>query len=475
MSRWNIPASWQWTQVQDIADVIGGGTPAASDPTNFTDSGTPWITPADLSGYEETYIARGARSLSAEGLATSSARVLPPGSVLFSSRAPIGYTVIAANPIATNQGFKSLVLGEGIDPHYVRYYLIASREYVESLASGSTFKEISGARMKELLVPLPPIAEQHRIVAKLDELLASSRAARAALDAVPALLERYRQAVLAAAFRGELTATWRATHDSVRDEVGTASAEVDLPVFERYSIPVEWEWCLIADVCGVVRGASPRPAGDSRFFNGGHTPWITVGEITRDDSMFLDATSVCLTAEGRARSRYIMPNTLLLTNSGATLGVPKITRIGGCINDGSVALLGLDADDRRYLYYYLSAQTRRLRSLNQGAAQPNLNTGIVRSIPVPWPSKSERRVICDAIAERFRSLHQVAGELAGLAKQSGSLENAILAKAFRGELVPQHPADEPASALLERLTAARASTPARPRAARRPTAPAAAP
>src|SRR5688572_25075820 len=128
--RWPVPESWAWARVDQIADVIGGGTPKnASDPSNYDEEGTPWLTPADLSGYSNAYASRGARSLSKLGLARSAARIMPAGSVLFTSRAPIGYCVIASNPIATNQGFKSLVLKSDMNPNYVRYYLIAAKSY----------------------------------------------------------------------------------------------------------------------------------------------------------------------------------------------------------------------------------------------------------------------------------------------------------------------------------------------------------
>jgi type I restriction enzyme, S subunit len=290
--------------------------------------------------------------------------------------------------------------------------------------------------VEETQLPLPPLSEQRRIVAKLDELLARTNAALSAIDAISLLLARCRKAVLASAFRGDLTAQWRKDVPSQEWAESGSSAAVELPVFVRYPLPPTWRWCLISDLCTVVRGASPRPAGDPRFFHGDHTPWITVGELTRDNAMFLDSTSTFLTAEGRTRSRYIEPNTLLLTNSGATLGVPKVTRIGGCINDGSVALLGLDERDREFLYYYLAAQTGRLRALNQGAAQPNLNTGIVRSIPVPWPPEAERQIILEVIAERLQLLDHVSRGLDELTNASANLERGILIKAFRGELVP---------------------------------------
>ena len=149
--RWELPQTWIWSEAGQIAEIIGGGTPSTRDPSNFSDDGIPWLTPADLTGFDGVYIGRGKRDLSQKGYDTSGAKLMPEGTVLFSSRAPIGYCAIAANPICTNQGFKNLVLSAEIQPEFVRYYLISSIEYAESLSSGTTFNELSGSRMSASL------------------------------------------------------------------------------------------------------------------------------------------------------------------------------------------------------------------------------------------------------------------------------------------------------------------------------------
>jgi type I restriction enzyme S subunit len=319
-------------------------------------------------------------------------------------------------------------------------------------SAGINLPRVSASVLGGFELALPPIAEQRRIIAKVERLIPRTRRASAALSETADLLGVYRSAIRAASFRGRLPADSRVLVDD--GEVSLSQGvipDVELSVIERYALPHGWSWRYIGKLCTVVRGASPRPAGDPRFFGGGDTPWITVGEITRDDAMYLDSTATFLTPEGRARSRYIDADTLLLTNSGATLGVPKITRIAGCINDGSVALLGLNEVDRRYLYHYLAGQTTRLREINQGAAQPNLNTSIVRSIPVPWPPAAERSLICATIDSRLGQISTVANALGKCVQQSKLLETVILIQAFSGKLVPQDPNDEPAAELLARL------------------------
>lgn len=185
----------------EVAEVVGGGTPSTSVPAYFGGD-VPWITPADLSGYAEKYISEGARSLTAAGLTNSGARIMPAGTVLFSSRAPIGYVAIASNPVATNQGFKSFVLCECLLPDFVYYYLQSAKGIVKSLASGTTFPELSGKEAAKIPVPVPPLDEQRAIVAEIEKQFSRIDAGVAALKRAQANLKRYRAALLKAACRG---------------------------------------------------------------------------------------------------------------------------------------------------------------------------------------------------------------------------------------------------------------------------------
>ena len=169
-----IPIYWHWVRLDGVGAIIGGGTPSANDTNNFADPGTgvPWLTPADLGGFSERFISRGARDLSENGLQTSSATLMPAGTVLFTSRAPIGYVAIAENPISTNQGFKSIV---PYVPDCSRFIALAMKTFapeIDAKAPGTTFREVSGKIVAGVSFPLPPLAEQHRIVAKVDELMA---------------------------------------------------------------------------------------------------------------------------------------------------------------------------------------------------------------------------------------------------------------------------------------------------------------
>jgi type I restriction enzyme, S subunit len=159
-------------------------------------------------------------------------------------------------------------------------------------------------------------------------------------------------------------------------------------------LPTGWDLVAIRQVATVVRGASPRPAGDPRFFDGDHLPWITVADLTRDEKPFLTSTATMLTREGTRHTRILEPNTVLLTNSGATLGVPKITRIRAGANDGIAAFLELRRMSRLFLYYVLQMHTRHFRErIAPGVGQPNLNTALIGDTIVPVPPKTQQRAI----------------------------------------------------------------------------------
>ena len=150
-----MPSGWREGTISDLGDVIGGSTPSKAKPEYYTKHGIAWITPKDLSINKSKFIEHGMDDITDLGLHNSSAKSMPRGTVLFSSRAPIGYIAVARGPVCTNQGFKSVVPKTNIGTAYIYYFLIENLEYIENMASGSTFKEISGSIMKGIPAIIP--------------------------------------------------------------------------------------------------------------------------------------------------------------------------------------------------------------------------------------------------------------------------------------------------------------------------------
>src|SRR5690606_6583639 len=144
--KW-IPEGWEVNAIGDAATVVGGGTPSTKEKSYYTENGISWLSPKDLSGYDWKFISRGATDITELGLQNSSAKLMPKGTVLFSSRAPIGYIAIAENEICTNQGFKSLIPNKGVPTEYLYQFLKSNADSIDSVTSGSTFKEVSGSAL----------------------------------------------------------------------------------------------------------------------------------------------------------------------------------------------------------------------------------------------------------------------------------------------------------------------------------------
>ena len=153
-------------KLSDIGEVVGGATPSTKNPDNY-DGNIVWITPKDLAGYNKVYISKGERNITEIGFKSCSTKILPKNSVLFSSRAPIGYVAISENDLCTNQGFKSIIPNNKIDYKFLYYLLKHNKNYIASKGSGSTFKEVSGSVMKEIELSIPKNIHDQKKISKI--------------------------------------------------------------------------------------------------------------------------------------------------------------------------------------------------------------------------------------------------------------------------------------------------------------------
>ena len=158
---------WIECKISDIGTVVGGATPSTKKAENYEGGNISWITPKDLSTFSGRYIKRGERNITETGLKSCSTQLMPKNTVLFSSRAPIGYVAIAANNVCTNQGFKSVIPNEDTDALFLYYLLKYNKDKIESMGSGTTFKEVSGNIMKNIVVSVPTDKKAQENIASL--------------------------------------------------------------------------------------------------------------------------------------------------------------------------------------------------------------------------------------------------------------------------------------------------------------------
>lgn len=303
------------------------------------------------------------------------------------------------------------------------------REYMLSNVSGvgGSLMRAQPKFVKNYPIPVAPVAEQQRIVDRIESIFAKLDEAKEKAQVVVDGFELRKSAILHKAFMGELTAKWREEHGVTLDS---------------------WQHKKFSELCNIVRGGSPRPAGNPEFYDGS-IPFMKVADITQNNSPFVSTTEYTIKEAGLKKTRMVDENTLLLTNSGATLGVPAITKIRTTFNDGIAAFLNLKSENLMFFYYFWTSKTLELRGINKGAAQPNLNTNIIGNVEINLPTEAEQSQIVVELDRLINNEDQAKEAAESVLNQIDTMKKAVLARAFRGELGTNDPAEESAVELLK--------------------------
>ncbi len=306
------------------------------------------------------------------------------------SGATTGVTAIVETDIEFNiwSPLAAIRCGDRALPRFVLNFM-RSRNFQEGVTlnwSFGTQQNIGMRVIENLAVSLPPITEQTKIASFLDRETSKIDGLVGEQRRLIELLKEKRQAVIS-----------HAVTKGLNPHAPLKSSGIEW----LGDVPEHWEVKPMRMIANVVRGASPRPAGDPLYFGGDAVPWVTVAEITKDDLVDLTETETFLTEEGACNSKLFMKGTVIYSNSGATLGVPKILRIDACANDGVVAFEKLSRDVHpQFLYQYLASITGAIREkVKQGSGQPNLNTDIVKALRFGLPPMDEQERIVGRIAE----------------------------------------------------------------------------
>ncbi|MCH7296164.1 restriction endonuclease subunit S [Acinetobacter higginsii] len=461
MNQMELPEGWLKVQIDEVADIVAGGTPSASDDSNFAvpGKGIAWLTPADLSGYKLKEIANGKRDLSQKGYDSSSAKLMPKGSVLFSSRAPIGYVAIAANEISTNQGFKSFVF-RNIDSSYAYFYLRSIRDVAESLGTGTTFKELSGAATKKLPFVFPPLAEQKVIADKLDTLLAQVESIKTRLERIPEILKQFRQAVLAAAVTGKLTEEWR--------DINGLDESYKIVENIPFETPRAWSFHRLEQITSrVTYGLTKRPP----YVSDG-VAVISAKEIRTGFVNFEVASQISESDfDGLREKCKIFPGDLLFSKTGSIGHVAIYNAEFQSASSQNIAVITplLNLVMCQFLYYYLRSPfiQELAQSSVKANAIPDLQLGIISKFPIQLPLLVEQKVIVEKVESIFSTIDGIEQQAKSALDRVNNLTQSILAKAFRGELTADWREANPelisgknsAEALLERIKAERSIKP----------------
>lgn len=340
-------------------------------------------------------------------------------------------------------------LREALSPSFLSHWLNSPSTFTAMTGSmtGSAIRRLVLRQIRETRLLLPPLPEQHRIVAKIDSLFARSSRARQELAHIPKLIERYRQAVLEAAFRGDLTADWR------------GDKALGVP-------PQSWRQVEALDLFdeGPTNGYSPKAAADGRG-----TKSLKLSATTTGNFILNEQTTKRLVEDVSPNARcWLLPGDVLIQRANSLEYVGATAVFDG--PEGQYVYPDLmmrvrigSPITRQFFWRYMNSIVARewLRERATGTAgnMPKISGAILKILPVPVPPEDEQAEIVRRIDRHFAAIAITHNELQRAVKDIDRLDQSILDKAFTGKLVPQDPADEPASKLLERIQAARAATP----------------
>jgi len=429
---YEIPKDWKWVKVGYLGEVVGGGTPK-SGIEDYYGGEISWITPSDLSRHKSIYIEKGKKSITKLGLSKSSAKLLPKNSVLFSSRAPIGYVVISARELTTSQGFKSFKPSDKYIPKFLYYYLTSAKGLAESMASGTTFLEISATKITHLPIPLPPLSEQERIVARLDQLLGEAANYRQLLAQLPKKIEQFRQSVLARAISGELSATWRAAQEveenaaDLLEEVGLGmkkNTKYDLSKLPE--LPENWLWTHFGNIAKVSSNlVAPSDYLTYRL--------VAPNHIEKETGRLLYTESV---KESGVKSpkHLFRPGQIIYSKIRPYLSKLTIADFEGLC---SADMYPIDTVIyTEYLYYYMLSSKFVAYASNAGSRSvlPKINKKELSLIPIPLPPLAEQKEIVAQVEALLAQADALSDYYERAMAGAEQLPQTILAKAFRGEL-----------------------------------------
>ncbi len=488
-----MPAGWERVLVTNVARLESGHTPSRRHP-EWWGGDVPWISIPDARKHHGRRIYETEENTNPDGLANSAARLLPEGTVCLSRTASVGYCTVMGKEMATSQDFVNWVCSDAIEPDYLMNAFLAEGKHLLKFGKGTTHTTIYFPEVMAFHVELPPLNEQKRIVAKIDALTEKSREAREALDAVPALLDQLRQSILAAAFRGDLTKKWRAEHpdvepatvllERIRRERRQKWEEAELAKFaakgkvppndawkQKYvepqpvdteglpELPEGWCWASVEELAelggGLTKNAAKRKQGIL-------TPLLSVAGVHSRRIDVSQVSEIRVTDEDEDKGTLVRGDLLVVEGNGSVSQIGRAAIWNGELPNARhqnhlirCRFVGIKSE---FALEWLASPAGRLFVIAQATSATglyNLSLGKVGRLPVPLPPHVEHLEIVERVLERHRIIRALEEEAATMASVPSTLDSSILAKAFRGELVPQDPNDEPARVLLERIRAER--------------------
>lgn len=390
---------WEIKNLGQVCDIVNGGTPDTNIP-KFWGGDNLWITPKDMGKLQSIFVDETLRKITDEGLKNSSAKILPPNSIILSSRAPIGHLAINVKPISTNQGCKGLIPKKEIDNLYLYYFLYKSVDLLNSLGTGATFKELSGSKLGSVEIPLPPLSEQQEIVLILDDAFESIEHAKSNaeknLNNTKELFESYLNNIFQ--FKGE-----------------------------------GWEEKRLVEVCELKSGTTIDPKLEK---NSGDIIYAKIGDMNLEgNEVYITKSSRYVSLENIKQNQIIPLGSIIFPKRGGAIATNKKRRIikPTIVDLNTMALVPYKFINSDYLFHWF--KQINLIKLSNGTSIPQINNYSFDNVFITYPtSLSKQKEIVDKLDTLLAETNKLESIYQQKLNDLEELKKSILQKAFNGEL-----------------------------------------
>ena len=391
----------------DLGKIVGGSTPSTKDSENYGGN-IPWITPKDLTNLKGRYVEKGERNITEKGYRSTSTKMLPPNSILFSSRAPIGYIAINKKEVCTNQGFKSIIPNSKVNYMFLYYLLKYNKNNIEVLGSGTTFKEISGSVMKNIKIDIPERIEDQikiaKILSNIDEKIElNNHINNNLLEICKSIFKE-----------------WFVNYNYPKNNGVMKDSSLG-------KIPSEWDICKVQEISKIKRGASPRPI--QNYISNSGVNWLKISDVTGIKEPFIYNIKEKIKEEGKEKSYFIKKGTLVVSNS-ATPGIPKFIEVDTCVHDGWLVLYDYKDYYKYFLYFLIFNIRDKLLRLSNGSIFQNLKTDILKQFEFVNPTKEILTKFSEIIESPMNKVKQNCEENIKLEQ----IRDTLLPKLMNGEI-----------------------------------------
>lgn len=434
-----IPKNWELKKMTQVVLWSSGGTPRATEKLYYENGTIPWLVIGDLN---DGAVNCAASHITELGLKNSSAKMMPAGTLLVAMYGSIGKLGITGMPCCTNQAIAFAKELYGVTTKYMFYYLSMIKPQLITKGKGGTQKNISLTVLNSIDVVVPPIEEQARIVARIEELFSELDAGVDTLQKIKQQLSVYRQAVLKEAFAGELTETWRQIHpeettDSIVNLIEARGQKIDLELLESIPIPAipnAWKWVNLGSVSSGPEYGTSQKSSDT-----GKIPVIRMGNLQKGR---IDWRDLAYTSNDEDIEKYRLSKGDVLfnrTNSPDLVGKTAIYRgereaiFAGYL----IRINQLDCIDPDYLTYYMNSNVARSYGNSvktDGVNQSNINGKKLCSYPFPLCSEAEQKQVVYELESRLSLCDSIEKTVDEALQQSAAMRQSILKQAFEGGL-----------------------------------------